>query len=164
MIAALRAFFQSILSWFRTPVEKPLTAEASYSLVFGHKYIPTALRQVPGVMREDTIRCAFRLGACGLPEAEAVSVATGLAFLVMQWGQGPLCFVSASSIVVEAVSRGELSLAASHALMEYIPQWGRARPMYYLFENSRRSALCTLLTWLGSNAPSSADKLPKPLR
>ena len=163
MIATLRAFFQSILSWFRTPVEKPLTAEACYSSVFGHKYIPLALRQVPGVMREDTIRCAFRLGACGLPEAEAVSVATGLAFLVMQWGQGPLCFVSASSIVVGAVPKGELSWAASHALMEYIPQWGRACPMHYLFEHSRHSALCTLLTWLGSNAPSSADKLPKPL-
>lgn len=84
MIAALRAFFQSLMSVFRTPVEKPLTAEDVYCLVFGHKYIPLALGQVLGVMREDTIRCAFRLGACGLPEAEAVSVATGLAFPVMR--------------------------------------------------------------------------------
>lgn len=164
MIAALRAFFQSLMSGFRTPVEKPLTAEDVYCSVFGHKYIPLALGQVPGVMREDTIRCAFRLGACGLPEAEAVSVATGLAFLVMQWGQGPLCFVSASSIVVGAVPTGELSWAASHALMEYTPQWGRACPMHYLFEHDRHSALCTLLTWLGSNAPSSADRWPTHLR
>lgn len=84
MIAALRAFFQSLMSGFRTTVEKPLTAEDVYCLVFGHKYIPLALGQVPGVMREDPIRCAIRLGACGLPEAEAVSVATGLAFLVMR--------------------------------------------------------------------------------